>query len=890
MAGVQGSGLRIIPYLKNIHTLFLCMELIERDGFISLLENKYRHIESGEGHTIFVNGEAGIGKTTLLKEFRKRIEDETNVFIGTCDALFTPRPLAPLYDIAWQMLGTEWMEQDDVSKRGQLFTSFYQGLKSRKGKTIIIFEDIHWADEASFDFIKFLARRINTVQCLFIITHRNDECPSIQLLRNVMGQLAPDTFTRMPLTPLSKEAVEKLAVEKGYSGEDVYSISGGNPFYVNEILAWYSKGVPTNIKDSVLSIYNNVDSDLKEFWSTLSIVPTGLEIKYLRQMDASFMQTFENCFSSGILVLKGDVVCFKHELYRRTIEETLSPLKRMALNKKILDLFVLQFEMHKEIERIVHHAKNASEYDQVVKYAPIAAKQAASLGAHIEAAKLYFTAIEYYQGSDKDILVQFYEAYAYECYLTNQTKEAIVYTEKAYRIWEEKEEKLNGANSLRFLSRLWWFEGNRKQAEHYAKESVSVLENEPVSPAKAMAFSNMAQLKMLEDNIEDCLFWGEKAIAMAKELNNEEILSHALNNVGTVQMNLTETREKGRKMLQESLSIALKNDYQEHAARAYTNLGSGGTKYKEYPTALKHLEEGIQYCDDRDLNSWKAYMSSWLARVYLETGKWEKAFEVADLLLKSENQPSIIRISVLVVAALIKLRRGEEDLVFDYLAEAKEKAFETMELQRIQPVITAMLEYEWLTGKEIIEADELKNTIEVVERTVKGFEANEFSFWLYKAGNRRLPAIQLLDSYRFDDKTVIKQATSLWRQLGCPYEEALILFEGTNADKNEALEIMQKLGAVAVVNKMKQQMRNAGIKNIPRGIRKSTLSNPAHLTSREMGILQLLHEGMQNKEIADKLYISPKTVDHHISSILFKLDVNTRSKAAKEAVRLGIIK
>lgn len=85
-------------------------------------------------------------------------------------------------------------------------------------------------------------------------------------------------------------------------------------------------------------------------------------------------------------------------------------------------------------------------------------------------------------------------------------------------------------------------------------------------------------------------------------------------------------------------------------------------------------------------------------------------------------------------------------------------------------------------------------------------------------------------------------------------------------------------------------MRASGIKSIPRGIRKSTKSNPANLTDREVGVLQLLKDGLQNKEIAAQLFISPKTVDHHISSILFKLDVNSRTKAVQQASRLEIIK
>src|SRR5262249_7208693 len=151
--------------------------------------------------------------------------------------------------------------------------------------------------------------------------------------------------------------------------------------------------------------------------------------------------------------------------YRRTIEESLSPFKRIDINKKVLGFFLQAFEENEEIERIVHYAKNASQNDLVVQYAPRAARQAASVGAHIEASKLYLSAIEYYQGKDKNVLVQFYEAYAYECYLTNQIKEAIFYQSKALTIRKEKDDAEKLGDCLRFLSRLWWFDGNRKEAE-----------------------------------------------------------------------------------------------------------------------------------------------------------------------------------------------------------------------------------------------------------------------------------------------------------------------------------------------------------------------------------------------------------------------------------------
>jgi DNA-binding NarL/FixJ family response regulator len=144
--------------------------------------------------------------------------------------------------------------------------------------------------------------------------------------------------------------------------------------------------------------------------------------------------------------------------------------------------------------------------------------------------------------------------------------------------------------------------------------------------------------------------------------------------------------------------------------------------------------------------------------------------------------------------------------------------------------------------------------------------------------------------YHFENHKIALKYAHRWAQLGCPYEQAIALFEGGEEDKKKALSLVNQLGANAVYEKMKLEMRNSGIKSIPRGLRKTTLANPALLTDRELGILELLKEGLQNKEIGSRLFISAKTVDHHISSVLFKLEVNSRVKAVQEARRLGILK
>lgn len=837
---------------------------------------------------MYVGGEAGIGKTSLVREFCRDKTANCKIYYGTCDALFTPRPLAAVYDIAWQINpGVLQANATGIENRAGLFARLFYALSIEKETTIIVFEDIHWADEATLDFIKFLARRITQLRCLFILTCRNDEIHSRHPLKHLLGQLQPDAFTRLLLTPFSREAVDKMAAVKGSRGADVYAITGGNPFYVNEILASYSPGIPDNIKDSILSVYDRQDAETKKAWQLLSLPPGGLEIACLEEINPLYTAAIAQTLEAGILILKNGLLFFKHELYRRTIEASLSPSARILLNKQLLNLFLAHFDGENGTERIIHHAKNAQVYNVVIQFAPLAAKQAAAVGAHIEAAKLYFSAIEYSQGADADLLVQLYQQYAYECYLTNQTKEAIVYTAKALALWQAKNDIENTGNSLRFLSRLWWFEGHRKNAEQFGQQAVELLESQPSSRAKAMAYSNMAQLKMLSYQDEECIYWGEKALTVAKAIGDDEVVSHALNNIGRTYMRASAFMQKGKDLLEQSLEIATRNAYHEHVARAYTNLGSTGIDIKDYVFAKAILEEGIRYCEERNLDSWTNYMLSCMARLKLETGNWQEACGIAEALLKNEGQPPINKINLLTVIAAVKMRTGGQG-ADPLLKQAQAMAMEAFELQRMLPVACALLEYEWLTGIPIIEAGELNSIIELIALHGNEWEWNELAFWLQKARQQKISAPIRKENVLDDSGSMLKTA-DLWHNPGCPYNHAMVLFEAGEEDKKAAIAIMQKLGAVVVCEKLKQDMRAAGIKKIPRGIRKSTGENIALLTGREVDVLQLLQEGLQNKEIAARLYISAKTVDHHITSLLFKLDAKTRIQAVRNALKLKVI-
>lgn len=865
------------------------MKLIEREDSLSKLKKGFDQAKTGRGHCFFVLGESGIGKSVLIKEFLTSIDGECESYIGACDSFFTPRPLAPVIDLAMQ-LNTGWKESIDFSaSRIELFTYFVNALNQKKKTVVIVFEDIHWADEATIDFIKFLSRRITRSGCMFILTCKNNEPAGSQLLTHLLSEIPSDTFTRIDLQLLTQEAVNLLANEKGYNGENIFTLTNGNPFFVNEILESYSPGIPVNVKDAVLSVFNRHTGITKELWQLLSVVPNGLSIVMMTKIDPKWHEAIELCMESKILITNKERIVFKHELYRRTIEESLSPFRRIKLNKTILDLLMPHFHESDEIEKIIHHAKNANENAIVFQYAPIAAKKASQLGAHVEASKLYLTSIQYAPVKDDEILVKIYENYAYESYLINHIKEAIIYQTKALTVWQGKNTIEEIGNSLWFLSRLWWFDGNRKEAEKYAYEAIAIFENMPSSRAMGMAFSNMSQLKMYGDQKEECIYWADKAIAIGKEIANQEILTHALNNMGSVLWKKNTEPNKGKEYLLESLQIALDNGLDEHAARAQSNIVTSFILLKDYASAKTHLAESIDYCEKRDLNSSKSYKYFLKAIILFETGEWKQAEAIIEGQLQYLAQPSAIRIGELTLMTKIKIRRGDQDCKH-YLKLTKNMAFITNEYKRILPISTACLEFEWLTGTKILPDNELEICLRLLKIADSGSLNSEFVYWYQKARNEKYTIDNPYPAYGLMEAGHINEAARFWESLNCPFERALTLMEGNEEEKKQAFLIFQEIGATAFAEKLKLLMRSTGIRKIPRGKRISTMQNPAHLTNREIDVLLLIQKGAQNKEIASSLFISSKTVDHHISSLLFKLDAANRMNAVKEGIRLGILK
>jgi DNA-binding CsgD family transcriptional regulator len=867
------------------------MHLLERGSYLDDLAAHYHQVEKGSGHTIFLIGEAGIGKTSLVNHFAQTIESTADIYSGACDSLFTPRPLGPLLDIADQ-IGQDFSELLRSEKdRSLIFAALIQKLASMERPVVMIFEDIHWADEATIDLIKFLARRIHRYKCLFLLTYRDGEIHAGHPLANIFGELPSDNFSKVAIQGFSREVVDHLTAEKGYtSGEQVYALTGGNPFYVLEILASYSPGIPERVKDSILTVFHTRPSETKALWEFLSILRTSrIDLSIAKRIESDFAHCIDSCIASGVIVSRPGYLSFKHELFRLAIEESLAPSRRKTLHRKMLDLMLEVPADSRDIAQLVHHARYADDRDLVAKIAPEAARDAAAVGAHIEASKLYLTAIEYTDKQDP-VLAELYERHAYECYLTYQIKQAIASQEHALRIWQDRKVRLKEGDALRFLSGLWSFEGNPEKAIALAQQAIEVLENGFPTRERAMAYSNFSQICMFGNQQENALHWSNKAIELASNMEDNEILSHALNNLGTVLLQIPAFEKQGEENLNRSLALALEHGFHEHVARGYASLASSFVLLRRYDKAMAVIDAGEKYCEERDLDSWKNYIVSCMAQLLLETGRWDEAEGIAKRL---ENDPNHhVRIRSCITLARIDIRRGQFDNGARLIAKAKEIAIPTKEGHRIIPVMVTELERCWISG-EPAPLDEVRTAESTLLSDKNGsYHYSEFVYWMLKCGliEKENIDVEMPMPFKLEYQGDWQAAAELWKEIGCPYEQALSLIDGDEEHQRMGLQILDGLGATATSQMLKRKLKMKGLRNIPRGLRTSTLNNPAQLTRRQIEILILLQGGSQNKEIANKLFISPKTVDHHISAILSKLEVNTRAKAVLEAHKLGILK
>ena len=852
-------------------------ELIEREQATAILSQSRDRSRCG-GCVVLVAGEAGVGKTALVEAVAEGASDR--VLRGACEPLFTARPLGPFLDIAHSL--PEPLASTITGAAGvhTALPALLDELTARP--SMVIIEDVHWADKASLDLIALLGRRMGQTASLLVVTFRDDELAVDHPLRHVLGVLVGESAVeRIRLQPLSLDGVARLLGHNGQEAQQMYQRTGGNPFFITEVMAEPGAFLPTSVADAVLGRVARLEPSARRLLEALSIVPGVVPTDLVGTLGGANVDRLDRLFEIGMVVRSSNDVAFRHEITRETVAATIDPIRAVDLHRTAMSALI---SAGADPAVIAHHAECAGATDAVRRFAREAADVAVRVGAHREAAAQYGRAI---RAGDPDPLVEaeLLELGGHQAMLSDRFDTALEWLERAVSLRRDYGDSRLLSAALVDLGRVQGCYGRPDDADKSWSEAFDVISADPDCIEHARALSAQTIVRWNEGHLEEALQGAHRTIELALRHNDPHLVIAGLRYAGVLELSFDD--EAGWNHILESAALAERESNAEQVGSAYMSLLESAVERRRADVIDEFAVKAIDYCTDHGLDLWTRYLEAALARSLMDRGQWDDATAALPRNVESSSSP-LPRVGASIVLGLMRARRGDAG-ARTILSQAPEFAIGA-DAQIRASLMAAVLEAVWLgVPVDLPTPSAMRALLTEANQQRARWEVAAIAWWMTCLGldppelERGESPWWLMVDGQFEE------AAAAWRTLDSPYEEALALCFIQRADDLETgLSMLDRLGATPARAAITRDLRLSGRRNIPRGKRAATRSNPAGLTERELEVARLVAEGLRNVDIAERLHVTPKTVDHHVSAVLTKLAVPNRSAVAGALHRHGI--
>ncbi|MFJ8541041.1 helix-turn-helix transcriptional regulator [Streptomyces sp. NPDC093586] len=859
------------------------MDLLEREAVLRDLTGHLKAAVSGPGRLALVRGEAGIGKTAVIHRLAQLVDPHIRVVIGACDPLTTPRPLGPLVDLA-PRLGEEVRTALAATLAGtnridEVYDCLLADLSAYP--SLLVVEDIHWADEATMDLLRYLARRLPSVPALVLATYRDDEIGRTHDLTALLGTLASYPWVyRHDLAPLSRRAVARLAV--GHAGgavdaEQLYHVSAGNPFIITEILAAPAEPIPATVREAVAGRLAGLSPAARRVVGVLAVLGTRVSLPLLAGLLPAPEEALDEAVACGIVRTHGQVTEFRHELTRLAVLEAVPAAYRLRVHRQVLAAMRSGPVAADDLSLLADHANGAGDPAAVLEYAPAAAVHAAALGAHREAAAQYTHALRYADRLPSEQQISLLEGHSQACLLSSKLDEGITSRRTAVRLCHALGDRLREGEDLRWLSCWLWPAGRTAEARRTGLDAVRALEELTPGRELARAYLNLCQLACYEhEGVAVVAAYAEKAIALGERFGDAGVLAQACFHAAAARV-LSEGR--GWENCEQAVSDAMARDLPLDAGFMAFVMCWLAALRRDTARSTTAVGRAETYCLDHGLLAYLLCARVWGSWGMLHQGLWPQAADVAQKILSHRGSPPVARALALTVLGLVRARQGGSE-VWQLLEQAA-RLVDSKCLLDTGLGWEARVEAAWLAGDHEQVQSEGQRGLAALANRAHPWLSGPLACWIRRAGGKP-PQVPASAPYALELAGDWAGAATRWDRLGCPYDAALARLSGDAPALRQALAAFEDLGARPAVTRTRSLMRARGVRPIRQGPRPATRANPYQLTNREMDVLKLLEEGLSDAEIAARLYISPKTAGHHVGAILSKLNIHTRHEVARK--------